>query len=73
MTKVVGTYEALIGVTRTQPGNKVWHLESTECVAGHTALCRSEWLWSCPFGSYSGSARWKTDERMIKGDQTDFS
>lgn len=53
MTKEEETYEVLIGVTRTQPGNKVWHLESTECAEGHAVLCHFEWLWRCPFGSCS--------------------
>lgn len=34
MTTEVGTYKVLIGVTRAQPGNKVWHLESAEHVEG---------------------------------------
>lgn len=51
-----------IGLTRAQPGNKVWHLERAEPVEGYTVLCHSGGVGAVLFAFTLWSVRWKDDQ-----------
>ncbi len=65
MTKDMGTgdMEVQIGLTRAQPGNKVWHLERAEHAEGYTVPCHLGGGGAVLFAFTLWSVRWKDDQR----------